>query len=670
MKIIIKDLTMTNFKCFRNKHLEFNDNITSVSGRNGVGKTTIADAILFCLFGKNTAGQSDLEIFKTRYQGKVIPNIDHAVELTLNVIEDAHEKTITLRRSIKEVWVKRRGSEEMVFKNNTCEYFVNGESYTQADYKKYIDSLISEDTFRSITSPTYFLSLKWQQQRDFLTNMVGNIDVEEIADSDELRDLVAHLDEAENGRPDIIAYRKHLSYQIKQIKDKLDKIPVRLEEQNKALPERLDWDAIQKQLDEASLRRKEIEEKYLAIRSGHGDDVRRKEINAELDNMLRAKRERETTVRVHLRELQTEHDKKFMEASRQFSKLVTTQRDLEDAIHSLETMCDMASKTADDNFAKERDEIRNQWPQTQLKFSEDDGRCKVCGQILPPDQLEEARNKFNIWKANLKKTLVERSNKAKDELAKAKATIEDYQKQKEDKEKLLAETKEAINKAFAEKADIEKEHIPTEEEELSNDADYQTRLEEIADMQKKLAECDVDSDNDKQALEDLVQQKAECSEALANYQKQLATHDLYNYIQSLIEGINNEQKDLVTQLSELERQEDVARNYQFRENSILEERLNNLFSIVQWRLFRTVNNGGDSFEEPYCECLVGGIPYGGGLNQGARLNAGLDICNTLCRHFNVSAPIIIDNAESTINILETIGQQIRLQVVDKDLEII
>ena len=135
-------------------------------------------------------------------------------------------------------------------------------------------------------------------------------------------------------------------------------------------------------------------------------------------------------------------------------------------------------------------------------------------------------------------------------------------------------------------------------------------------------------------------------------------------------NIKEEQKDLVKQLSELEKKEDIARQYQFRQNQLLEERINKHFSLVQWKLFRTVNNGGDSFEEPFCECYVNGIPYHAGLNQACRLNAGLDICEALCRFYKVSAPIVIDNAESNLNIYQTTGQQVRLEVFDSDLQLI
>jgi hypothetical protein len=64
------------------------------------------------------------------------------------------------------------------------------------------------------------------------------------------------------------------------------------------------------------------------------------------------------------------------------------------------------------------------------------------------------------------------------------------------------------------------------------------------------------------------------------------------------------------------------------------------------------------------------VAYHDGLNQAARLNAGLDIINTLCKHYDVYAPIVVDNSESNLNILDTDSQQIRLEVFDSELQIL
>jgi septal ring factor EnvC (AmiA/AmiB activator) len=299
--------------------------------------------------------------------------------------------------------------------------------------------------------------------------------------------------------------------------------------------------------------------------------------------------------------------------------------------------------------------------------------CPTCGQPLPPDLLDERKSRL---RDNFNKELEAEKQSLRDKAAKLKQTKTDTEKELEStKHKLVEDTttlgviKETINTIFSEKAKLEKQHIPTVDERLSGNDEYVSLSTKLEQLKASLVSVS-DSEDNQNALHDLKNMRATIMEGIDLLNRQLATRIQYDRIQSLINGINEEQKDLVKQLSELEKKEDIARQYQFRQNQLLEERINKHFSLVQWKLFRTVNNGGDSFEEPFCECYVNGIPYHAGLNQAMRLNAGLDICEALCKFYNVSAPIVIDNAESNLNIYQTTGQQIRLQVFDSELNLV
>lgn len=679
MNISITSITLTNFKCFKGENtFTIDAPVVTIRGRNGAGKTTIADAILFCLFGKNTDGQSDLEIFKTRQDGIVIPKIDHAVEITLSLSEatprsgEAHTcaptaKTVTLRRSIKEQWVKKRCFTESVFKSNTVEYFVNGESYTKADYEKYISNIVDERIFRAITNPSYFPSLKWQDQRAFLTAMAGEGGKPD--DNHGFADLAKLLEE---NNEDIIAYLKHLKYQIKQVKDKLDKIPVRLEEQNKALPQRLDWDAIQSECNEVSLRCKDIEQKMTAVRQGSGSDIKRAELRKNIEKLRKKMYDIEDKAREDIRKQTADHNHAISELSIKFNQELNNQRQMEMTIDADKRMIERCKETIAD-CDNTRQKLLALWPRRTFVFDETMTICPTCGQQLPFDQIEERREKarqaFNTELEAERKAINEKGRKNNDTKTKAQKEQKDCEEKLKADEAELADIKERINTVFSEEAEEEKKPLPALDDFLPANEEYQAALREKACLESEL-EAVTDSGDNSEQLASLRQQQAECSEIISRCQQQLATRPLYDRITSLIGGINEEQKKLITQLSELEKSEDVARQYQSRQNKLLEEQINKHFRIVQWRLFRTVNNGGDSFDEPYCEAYVNGIPYHAGLNQAMRLNAGIDICETLGSSYGIFAPIVIDNAESNLDILQTTGQQIRLQVFDSELSLV
>ena len=69
-----------------------------------------------------------------------------------------------------------------------------------------------------------------------------------------------------------------------------------------------------------------------------------------------------------------------------------------------------------------------------------------------------------------------------------------------------------------------------------------------------------------------------------------------------------------------------------------------------------------------CVPLVNGVPFFV-ANTAAKVNAGLDIINALCKFYNVCAPIFIDGRESVNTLVPTASQIINL-VVSHDKEII
>jgi hypothetical protein len=95
----------------------------------------------------------------------------------------------------------------------------------------------------------------------------------------------------------------------------------------------------------------------------------------------------------------------------------------------------------------------------------------------------------------------------------------------------------------------------------------------------------------------------------------------------------------------------------------IEEKVNSAFQLVRWKLFDMQINGGI---KPCCEATVNGIEYGTNLNSAARLNAGLDIINTLSGVFGKSVPVWIDNAESITKYFPIQSQVIRLHVSASD----
>ena len=112
-KAIIKRLSLVNFKGLRNVVIDFNDTVTTISGRNGTGKTTIMDAFTWLLWGKDSEGNVDSKFgIKTNdAEGNFIPDLEHEVAGTLEIIdtETGSVETVELRRVLVEEWKTEKG---------------------------------------------------------------------------------------------------------------------------------------------------------------------------------------------------------------------------------------------------------------------------------------------------------------------------------------------------------------------------------------------------------------------------------------------------------------------------------------------------------------------------------------------------------------------------------
>lgn len=99
MRIILKQLTLKNFKGIKDLSIDFK-NMTTISADNGVGKTTIFDAYTWLLFDKDSNNSSNFNIKTLDKDGQVIPDIEHSVEGVFLI----DSKEISFMKIYKEEW--------------------------------------------------------------------------------------------------------------------------------------------------------------------------------------------------------------------------------------------------------------------------------------------------------------------------------------------------------------------------------------------------------------------------------------------------------------------------------------------------------------------------------------------------------------------------------------
>ncbi len=232
MKTIeIKGIILANFKGILKLKVNFQHN-TDVFGANGTGKSTIYDAFLWLLFGKNAEEKKEFSIKNT--VDASLNRQDHEVEGMLEVNGDS----ITLKKIYKEKWQKKRGEEIAEYVGNETIYYWNEVPMQQKEFQTKVYSIMDETVFKLITNPYALNSMKWQDRRSILTQMSGELSDEQVAAGNpEYESLVANLTQDKT----MADYLKQIMASVKKSKDDIKLIPTRIDEVSKTKPEAYDF---------------------------------------------------------------------------------------------------------------------------------------------------------------------------------------------------------------------------------------------------------------------------------------------------------------------------------------------------------------------------------------------------------------------------------------------
>ena len=117
MRTIIKSLNITSFKGLKNKKINFSNHITTISGDNGAGKTSIMLAFFWLLNRKDDQDRKDFNIYAIDSNGDIIHKNNVEVEATLLVDEQEvkikrifAEKPSSVNRARFETFFTKKGN--------------------------------------------------------------------------------------------------------------------------------------------------------------------------------------------------------------------------------------------------------------------------------------------------------------------------------------------------------------------------------------------------------------------------------------------------------------------------------------------------------------------------------------------------------------------------------
>ena len=672
----IKSLTMNNYRCFngeREFHADFGQK-TRVSGKNGSGKSTVMNAVMEVLTGKNADG-TQADNVRPIVDGQEVEGVD--VERT--VVLDIDGKETEIKKITKQKRERVDGVMQYVPGSNVNSYALDGISFNQKKLDEFIsENICQPETLLACCNPNAFLSLKsTTDMRAFLEKMAG-FDLNEY-----IKSLGAEFTEVEE------ITRGH---SLEAVAKTLNK---QLTDQKKATTKaETEWKY----------------EKAKAVDSGEDDVTRLTEKKVSYENQISILDEQEKS----LDDVMAAYDQKSkdildlkFEQSEIMRKanegLVQQRKTLDCEIFSLNQekktaendlrMAEMDLKHANMGVDRHTAEVKKaqedwkeysgrEYPEERLeaikaeRFDENELICPRCGQNLPEDQAMENRANFEKNKAKriadeekAKKEFYEKIDRRKSEITnygnKAVADLKEAEKSKEEAERKVTELKQKITSLAMEiqgkQAELSK--LP-ESVDLSGNAEYQKITAEIEQKETALRKMENVSEQRREITDKrngFIRECAKIDAEINNIKRKKQAHeeDVEKLYQAFRESSQKE--------ADIQKRKDILKNFSIKKNERIASMINSVFSEFQFE-FLEFTQDGNPVET--CRMVSNGIEYRD-MNHSKKILVQADLLRGFQELSGLNLFVFIDDTESVNdeNLPDMDRQMILLKVTDGDLKV-
>lgn len=601
MVIKLVSLKIENFKGLKKFELKIDGKNAVITGANGTGKTTLADAFYWCLSGSDSLLRSKFNALSLDEHGNTIDNQDAVVEVCLSV----DGTLLKLQREYRQKWTKKRGHTKAEFSGNTTNFFADDVPLSKLKYESRIAEIIDPKLLRSLSDVRYFVEqTKPEFRRNVLLDLAGNVDIDDLI-SDELREFM--------GGRSVDDSMAILRAEQKKINQQLDQLPGRIDEITKMMPT-VDGEGIASLREQLTVVTAKIDGKnneVMAVKSGLKTTELKKDL-AELDAHI-------ACLRI---DSDVDHSSDLMRLEREIAGM-------SDATSQLDQ--DVANST------RRKKNLIADWKLESSKAFAFDKKCYACGQDIPSDQISEQKKKFDYEKEIRLKKINDEGKKINDELHEISEKLADYQEKTDKAKQMIEHHKTAL-------ADLE----------VQFEAKRKPLLENKIALENRIYDAESGSQPDIDAIEQsmvpLEKEKVEIYSKLIDF-------DNVEKFNARIRERKQQLKDFAIAYEDAQHLIEQIEDFSIKKSGLIEENVSSFFKATRWNLFENYQSGGI---REICEPTRGGVPYSSDLNTGSRINVGLDIIAALSKHYGVTLPVFVDNSESVTEWIDIDSQVIKL----------
>ena len=644
MRIKLNQLSIKNFAGIKEETFNFGGSNARIYGDNATGKTTTAVALTWLLFGKNLEGKQVENVVPQDSAGEEIYELVPTVE----AVFDIDGKQVTYKKENHPVTQKNEYGQTEYKSSRRTKQYIDDVPFKITDFNKAIEALIDENVFKMITNVNTFANLNWKDKRELLFSISGEVTDHDVVNSN--KELEPLLEIISNNSLD--EEKKKIQAQLKKSKEDLEHVPIRIDTLYSQLPKESDKD-LTEDISKAETDIDVLKEKMTSIKNG-GAAIEIKNNIQELQNKLKqleVETNQESKNKVH--SLQSELN--LLESDK-----LNIQSRLKQVTQQTNELQETVTQQRTDwsELNKKRNDLEVQ------KYKEPELRdtCVCCGQDLPEDEMEEARQaaltRFNEEKSKG----LERYRDELDRMAKSgKQLAQSVEENKKHISKLEGDLEKLENEERIKKTQLEKlNQNVTDVRELY---EYKSIVSQIEALENQLSN---ESDTVAMKVHDVQFEIEELNSTLRDLRSKEAENDMAKGMNEEIEKLRTQEDTLRSTIEDLQYQLYLLDQFTVTKVNLITEKVNSMFKLAKFKMFNKQVNG--ELKET-CEITVDGVSFDKGLNNAARINVGLDIIETISNYYNTFAPIFIDNSESVTDVFETTSQQIKLVVSEDDKQL-
>jgi len=611
----INEIELTNFKGVRALTLNFSGRDAKIYGDNATGKTTIMDAFIWLLTGKDHLGRSDLNFnIKTLDErGQTIPMLDHSVRASL----EHNGETFELIRNFHEVWQKKTGTNIQTFNGHKTEYTINGVPKSEKEYTAFVEKIAPMELVYLLTMSGYFNEqIKAEERRKMLLDICGDVDDGSILALPEFAELAPYITRMVSV-PDL---KKANVAQKAKINDDIKSIPVAINVHTQYLSvDGLNADTEQMAIDSLQAEINAVDASISGIDNGETLANLRKELaTLEAEQIQFTAKQNEERSKA-TSDLQGELSNAGFDVKLAETKIKSAQRQLNN----------LHIEIAD--LAIDRENALSAYRQLNAQSYAGDTVCPTCGQPLPADKVSEAIAQFNEQKSKSLEKNIQRGKKIASDLDEKRKAVGAATQE-------LSEAEAELQQAEQKKATISKQID-----------DIMVAPRSVFDTSKidaKRAEIDSLIRSGAQTKNELTSRRRELASQRSEHEQNLSRLRNAENAAREIDKLKAREKELAWAFEECEKIIALCDDFTNYKVKMLDEKISGAFRFARFKLTEQLVNGG---LREVCETLVNGVPYSA-ANNAARINVGLDIIETFSAHYGETLPIFIDNAESITQI--------------------